>query len=265
MVRWEGPRQDSSSCAGTLRGRKLIHTNLAGGHGRSGVAVCLKAALFRATISAVGTPTRHFGRRGRGVLVPVRAATALLATLTTLFIAGCATSPPANVENICAIFDEKQRWYRAAKASEQRWGTPVHVQMAIIRQESTFQFDARPPRNKLLGFIPWRRPSDAYGYAQALETTWQQYKDETGRRFADRDDFRAAIDFVGWYTDASQKAAGISKWDPYNQYLAYHEGAGGWSRNTHSGKGWLIDAARRVDYTAKEWGAQLNRCEDDLD
>ena len=30
-------------------------------------------------------------------------------------------------------------------------------------------------------------------------------------------------------------------------------------------KGWLKDTARRVDYRAREWGAQLKRCEDDLD
>ena len=137
--------------------------------------------------------------------------------------------------------------------------------MAIIHQESTFRFDARPEREKLLGFIPWKRPSDAYGYAQALESTWDWYKDDTGRWFADRDDFDDAIDFVGWYTHKSNRIAGISKWDPYNQYLAYHEGAGGWKRGTYRNKSWLTATARRVDYRAREWGAQLNRCEDDLD
>jgi len=197
--------------------------------------------------------------------VPVRVAATLLAALWILLGAACANSPPANVENICAIFEDKSRWYKAAKASEKRWGTPVHVQMSIIRQESTFEFDAKPPRTKLLGVIPWKRPSDAYGYAQALDSTWQWYKDETGSRFADRDDFADAIDFVGWYTDLSQKTVGISKWDPYNQYLAYHEGHTGWSRNTHRGKGWLTDTARQVDYRAKEWGTQLSGCEEDLD
>ncbi len=180
-------------------------------------------------------------------------------------IQGCATTPPANVENICAIFEEKSNWYKAAKKSRDRWGTPIHVQMSIIRQESTFKFDARPPRKKLLGFIPWKRPSNAYGYAQALESTWAAYKRDTGRRFADRDDFKDAIDFVGWYTHQSQKLVGISKWDPYNQYLAYHEGQGGWKRKSFRNKRWLKDTARLVDYRAKEWGAQLDRCEANLE
>lgn len=199
-----------------------------------------------------------------GVKFPLLLAV-LLAMICTVLVASCSTTPPVNVENICAIFQEKSRWYRAASKSEKRWGTPIHVQMSIIRQESTFQFDARPPRRKLLGFIPWTRPSDAYGYAQALESTWARYKQATGQRFADRDDFADAIDFVGWYTHMSQKTAGISKWDPYNQYLAYHEGQGGWRKKTYKKKPWLMDTARRVDYRAREWGAQLKRCADKLD
>ena len=194
---------------------------------------------------------------------PVAAAAVVLAWV--LVAAGCATSPPQNVENICEIFSEKKRWYRAAKKSERRWGTPIHIQLAIIRQESSFQFDAKPPRTKLLGFIPWTRPSDAYGYAQALQSTWKAYKKDTGRRLADRDDFADAIDFVGWYTDLSARSVGISKWDPYNQYLAYHEGQGGWERRSYRNKTWLKATARRVDHRAREWGAQLRRCEGNLD
>jgi hypothetical protein len=191
------------------------------------------------------------------------AAALLLATMMTA-LSSCATAP-ANVENICAIFEEKGRWYKDAKKSEERWGTPVHVQLAIIHQESTFDFNARPPRGKILGFIPWKRPSNAYGYAQALESTWAMYQKDTGRRRADRDDFGDAIDFVGWYTNQSQKVAGISKWDPYNQYLAYHEGQTGWLKKSYRFNGKLKNSARRVDQRARAWGAQLKRCEEDLD
>ena len=186
-------------------------------------------------------------------------------TLACAGLSACASSPPENVEDICAIFEEKGRWYKAAKKSEKRWGTPIHVQLAIIHQESTFKFDARPPRDKLLGFIPWTRPSDAYGYAQALESTWDWYREDTGRRGADRDNFDDAIDFVGWYTHQSQQIAGISKWDPYNQYLAYHEGQGGWMKKSYRYKTDLKRIAGRVDHRAKEWGVQLRRCEGDLD
>ena len=221
--------------------------------------------LSRGVFINLNKSVYSFYRKCRSKGTSRRLAVLALPLIPTLLLASCATAPPENVENICAIFEEKSSWYKAAKKSEKRWGTPTHVQMSIIRQESTFKFDAKPPRTKLLGFIPWKRPSDAYGYAQALESTWKDYKKDTGRRFADRDDFDDAIDFVGWYTYNTHKAVGISKWDPYNQYLAYHEGATGWKRGTYKRKGWLKDTARRVDYRAREWGAQLKRCEDDLD
>lgn len=171
---------------------------------------------------------------------------------------------PDNPENICEIFADKRGWYEAAAESEERWGTPKHVQMSIMRQESTFQFNARPPRTKILGFIPWKRKSNAYGYAQALDGTWSQYQRSTGRKSANRDDFEDAIDFVGWYTDLSNSAAGISKWDPYNQYLAYHEGQAGWQRGTYDKKGWLKKTAKRVDSRARKWWGQLQSCEAEL-
>lgn len=171
---------------------------------------------------------------------------------------------PRDLDDICTIFDDRRDWYAAAKSSEERWGTPAHIQMAIVHQESSFRFNARPERNQLLGFIPWTRPSDAYGFAQALDSTWAQYKQETGRISADRDDFSDAIDFVGWYTNVTHKLVGISKWDPYNQYLAYHEGASGWRRGTYQQKNWLKKSAKRVDTRARNWSTQLARCEEDL-
>jgi len=170
-----------------------------------------------------------------------------------------------NLEDICQIFEGQRHWYRAAKDSEERWGTPTPIQMAIMQQESSFRFNARPQRTKLLGLIPWTRESDAYGYAQALDSTWLRYKNDTGRQSADRDDFDDAIDLIGWYTNVSNNTAGISKWDPYNQYLAYHEGQAGWSRGSYRQKDWLMTVAKRVDGRAREWSAQLHSCEEDLD
>lgn len=195
----------------------------------------------------------------------VLAAASCLLAIGLLGLSACATRPPSQIEEICGIFEERPRWYKDALASEKRWGTPVHVQMAIIRQESSFRYDARPPRKKLLGVVPWTRKSDAYGYAQVKDATWDWYRDKTGRGGAKRTDFGDAIDFVGWYTHQSQQRLKISKWDPYAQYLAYHEGHGGYERGTWRSKGWLQDVARKVDYRAKEWGVQLRRCEGDLD
>lgn len=188
----------------------------------------------------------------------------LLPFLLLFMVAACAGGPPKSITNSCVMLDDKGSWYKALKKSEKKWGTPIHVQLAIIRQESSFKRKAKPPKKYILGFIPWGRKSSAYGYAQVKDGTWKWYKEKTGRKGADRDNFKDAVDFVGWYTNLSNKTLGISKWDAYNQYLAYHEGHGGWKRRTYNKKPWLVKVARKVDGYSKEYAAQLRRCEDDL-
>ncbi len=187
------------------------------------------------------------------------------ALLCAIFLTGCAAAPPRNLDDICSIFREKPAWYREAKDSYRKWRVPISVMMAIIYQESRFQADVRPPRTKLLGFIPWTRPSTSYGYAQALETTWNIYMQNTGNRGADRDDFGDVMDFIGWYCDRSHRKCYISKQDAYNLYLAYHEGQDGFNARTYRGKGWLINVAREVKNRAVLYSAQLSGCRQELD
>ncbi|HFD79454.1 MAG TPA: hypothetical protein ENK05_03520 [Gammaproteobacteria bacterium] len=177
----------------------------------------------------------------------------------------CSTSPPKNIADSCEIFREKDDWYEAAHDSFEKWGVPIHVQLAIIYQESRFVHDAKPPRGKLLWVIPWKRLSSAYGYGQIKDSTWDWYLKSTGRHWADRDDFDDVVDFIGWYGAMSHRKLGISKWDAYNQYLAYHEGHGGFKRKSYRKKKWLMAVARKVEARARSYRAQLSRCEDELD
>ena len=62
--------------------------------------------------------------------------------LIMVFLTGCSSEPPRNVNNSCAIFDEKDDWYSYAYESFEKWGVPVHVQLAIIHQESRFVDDS---------------------------------------------------------------------------------------------------------------------------
>ncbi|HUG60012.1 MAG TPA: hypothetical protein VL002_17410, partial [Candidimonas sp.] len=110
------------------------------------------------------------------------------AAITTLLLtSGCATVPPDNPENICEIFREKPSWHRAAVRTENKWKVPPQVTLSVVYQESSFKHNALPPRRYLLGFIPWGRVSSAYGYAQAKDETWADYKREAGGLFARRD------------------------------------------------------------------------------
>lgn len=181
-------------------------------------------------------------------------------------LAACAGAPPSNPENACSIFAERRGWWDAVRDSERRWGVPPEVQLAILYQESTFEHDARPPRRKILFVIPGlRRQSSAYGYAQATRSTWDWYKDDTGRRFVDRDNFRDAADFVGWYGDKSKELSDIALDDARGQYLAYHEGHGGYNRRSYRGKRDVVAAADRVGQRASIYRRQLRSCRRDLD
>lgn len=52
----------------------------------------------------------------------------------------------------------------------------------------------------------------------------------------------------------------IAKHDAYSQYLAYHEGQGGFAKGSYRQKPWLMQRARQVRQQADRYRAQLNRC-----
>lgn len=188
---------------------------------------------------------------------------ALRALILILLVASCGRgqySPPRNLDNACSILSQRPDYIKAFRATERRWGVPVSVQMATIYQESRYVGNARTPYRYALGVIPMGRQSSAYGYAQALDGTWDEYRRETGRRSAKRTRIRDASDFIGWYMDKSREKIGIALNDPRNQYLAYHEGRAGYSRGSYKSKSWLIRVAGEVEARANMYDAQLQTC-----
>jgi hypothetical protein len=174
---------------------------------------------------------------------------------------GCSAAQPSNIKSICAIFDEQEDWYDDANDAYQNWGSSIPVMMSMMYQESSFNADAKPPRTTFLWIFPGPRPTSAFGYAQALDMTWDGYLDQTGRWFADRNDFEDAIDFIGWYNRQSQIRSNIALNDSYHLYLAYHEGHGGFNRRSFKEKSWLKNAARKVSARSRKYQRQLKGCE----
>jgi hypothetical protein len=179
-------------------------------------------------------------------------------------LSGCSTYKPTKTADICNIFLGETDWYKAARKANKRWGTPIPLMMAIINQESSFRHNVRPDRHKFF-FIPLPRRSSAYGYAQAQDPAWNDYRRDTGHWTHDRDKFGDAINFVGWYTDKSHKNLGLSKWDAPNQYLAYHEGWGGFKRGTYKKKKFLSGVAAKVKRQTATYSTQLKTCQPALD
>ena len=176
-------------------------------------------------------------------------------------LTGC-SSIPSNTSNSCSIFNENYLWYKHAKKAEQKWGTPIHLQLAIIKMESGFDWLAKPPRQKLFKIVPYKRPSSSFGYSQAVKGTWKQYKTETGNKFATRTRFKDSVDFIGWYTTKTEKILKVLKTDAFKQYIAYHEGWGNY-KNYKSNKK-VLNLAKRVEKQSNIYKKQLSDCKNPL-
>ena len=174
-----------------------------------------------------------------------------------LLLVSC-SSIPSNTSDGCSIFSEKYLWYKFAKKTEKKWGTPIHIQLAIIRMESDFDWLARPERQKIFKIIPYKRPSSSLGYSQAVKGTWKQYKEETGNKLASRVLFKDSVDFIGWYTNKTYQILKISKKDAFKQYIAYHEGWGNYKHYKKNKK--VIGLARKVQKQSKIYKKQLSQC-----
>ena len=187
----------------------------------------------------------------------------LRASILLLALARCGGgdfSAPRQLDDACAILRQRPEYGKAMKVAERRWGIPVSVQMAAIHQESKFIGNARTPHRFALGVIPMGRQSSAYGYSQALDGTWEEYKKEQHRRGARRDRISDATDFMGWYMSQSTEKLGIARNDAGAQYLAYHEGRTGYSNQSYLGKPWLVEVAASVERRAELYAAQLSAC-----
>ena len=188
----------------------------------------------------------------------------IISSLFFLFSIACTSIEPYMTADSCILFKEKKNWYKATIKSYDKWSVPISLQLAIIKQESSFQQFAKPKRKKIFGIIPGKRPSSAFGYAQVTDPTWNWYKEMTGNNNASRANFNDITDFIGWYVNQTKKITGVSIKDSYNQYLAYHEGQGGWKKKSYLSKKWLIKAAKNVERNTNIYNSQLKECESKL-
>ena len=177
------------------------------------------------------------------------------------FLVSC-SSIPKNTTDGCSIFSERYLWYKHAKKTEKKWGTPISLQLGIIKMESDFDWLAKPPRHKLFKVIPYKRKSSSLGYSQAVKGTWEQYKNETNNPLATRVRFKDSVDFIGWYTNKTEKILKISKKDSFRQYIAYHEGWGNYKNYKKNSK--VVSLAKRVEKQTNKYRKQLSDCEKKL-
>ena len=179
-----------------------------------------------------------------------------------LSILSSCSSVPSNTKNSCQIFSERYLWYKHAKKAEEKWGSPIHIQLAFIKKESGFNWLAKPKRLKLFKVVPYKRPSSSFGYSQAVKGTWEQYKKETNNPLATRARFKDSVDFIGWYMNKTETILKIPKTDAYRQYIAYHEGWNNYKNYESNNK--VIILATRVKEQANLYQKQLAQCQKKL-
>ena len=189
----------------------------------------------------------------------------LISILIIVFaiLTACVPKRYLPTSNVCKLLDEKVSWYKSLKEVEKSSGVDMSLILAIIKQESDFIANARPYKKGFFGIEVAKTSS--YGYSQAKAQTWDWYKSDTNRPSAKRDNFANSAHFISWYVNKTKQINGIDVNDYYNQYLAYHEGHGGFKAKSFNNKKWLKDIALKVANNAQKNKKLLSSCRENLD
>jgi hypothetical protein len=115
-------------------------------------------------------------------MTSLRLALSALAAMAATACASMPTPSQSEIANACTLLDANRQWHEALRDSARNWGAPMGFQLAVMKQESSFKHDARPPRGdrQWFGLIEGDYISSAHGYSQALDSTWEMYKAQTG-------------------------------------------------------------------------------------
>ena len=162
-------------------------------------------------------------------------------------------------ENICAILAQDKSWPADTLRASRRWQVQPWLPLAVIYHESRFEAQARPPMKHINGI--WQRPSSAYGFAQAIDSTWNEYNAKVSSKvILMRDEYQDAVDFASYYLRHIMDSLDVSPTRVDLLYLAYHEGISGYTNKSYSSKKWLIKTSGRVAATAALFHRQWLSC-----
>ncbi|MGN1393220.1 MAG: transcriptional regulator [Succinivibrionaceae bacterium] len=183
----------------------------------------------------------------------------VLFLLTVCNAIACTSTIPSRPNDLCSIFKEFPHWYDDAVAVYKERGVPINSVMSIIYHESGYRSDVKPPMRWFL-FIPYGRGSTAYGYPQAQDPVWNDYKNETDRFFLSRTNFYDSLDFVSWYMLKTKKVNGVPLSNVYAHYINYHDGWGGYKKKLYLKNSKLQNIAKNVEKLSRQYAQQLKDC-----
>ncbi len=196
--------------------------------------------------------------------------------------------PPSQIVDACALMTDRPGWWRAVRASQERWSVAPATQLAVIKRESSFRRFVHPPRfppvfvrsvrsgyrriDRAFGWslndsFTWPTLYTAFGYPQAIDATWELYKTNLNRTVALRVRFADAADFVGWYLSYLRSRDRIAAGDVCTLYVAYYLGSAQRVRcdvEEHADHT-AVRKGRVVAEYAEAYAHQLNECASQLD
>ena len=156
--------------------------------------------------------------------------------------------PPEKMqENACVLLKNYPHWRKVLFEAKRQWKMEPSYILAFLHQESRFNPKALSK-------------SMAYGFAQVKDDSWDWYVLKTGNKIGSRERFDDAVDFISFYAHANVKRNGVALNDVKKQYLAYHEGMGGYEQGSYLEKPWLIEVSDKVVRWANMYREQLKRC-----
>tara|TARA_Y100000590_G_scaffold171569_1_gene196218 strand:- start:1556 stop:2167 length:612 start_codon:yes stop_codon:yes gene_type:complete len=187
----------------------------------------------------------------------------LIYLIVFLFLVSCNTFPK-HPQNACKIFGQNYLWYKSVKKSSETYGAPIHIILAIVNKESGFKRFAKPPRKKLFKLPIGKRESSSFGYSQAINASWEKFKDETNKPLALRTRFVDSVLFIGWFMKKTNEINKIPLGDAYRQYLNYYLGQTAYANKAYKTNKKAIILAKSVEKKSKVYKSQLKECEKSL-
>jgi len=159
--------------------------------------------------------------------------------MATLLLSGCFGSSTKQQLQICDELDANDEWIEPAVNAQQKYGTPLALSLSLLEL----------PLSKLEKKHVRPRMSD-----------WDEYRIRSERWDAVPSNPQDAVDFIGWFTQLSQKRNSLAWHEAGEHYLALRLGHGGYHRFDATKYPELSQQAKGIDARSKRWSKELAAC-----
>lgn len=154
--------------------------------------------------------------------------------------------------DMCAYYARYPKRYKVQKQYEGASGLSMIDVHTLLELESSVTPYAVPwKKQKRFGLTVLKAQSSAYGYAQVLNATWQDYEQSYPGFWLYRSNFYDSIHFAHWYRNAFHSSLKASTL--YEFYLLYHDGPGRYQRGDASSLSLAKKAHARTNVQRKIW------------